>query len=405
MPFQVALSGLNAASSDLSVTAHNIANVNTTGFKGSRAEFADVYAVSGFGLGDTAIGSGVRLAGVQQQFGQGTVNFTDSALDLALNGEGFFILSDNGSLEYTRAGAFGADRDGYVVSSAGKRLQVYPPLSGGGFNTGALSDLLLSSSDSPPIATTTVGAGVNLPANAAVPATALFDPADPSSYNHTTSLTIYDSLGSPLVASLYFVKTAAANAWEMRTYVNGGAVGGAQPVAYDSSGNLVTPAAGTLTLPAFNPGTGAANVTLTVDLARSSQYGATFNVNSLTQDGYTTGRLTGIEVTGEGVVQARYTNGQSIPLGLVALANFSNTQGLQQLGETAWGETFASGQALRGQAGGANFGVIQSGALESSNVDLTEQLVKMITAQRNFQANAQMIQTADAITQTIINIR
>jgi flagellar hook protein FlgE len=306
---------------------------------------------------------------------------------------------------YSRAGAFGADRDGYVVNQGGQRLQVYPALAGGGFNTGALADLQLDSSDSPPVASTTVEAGLNLPAGASPPANAVFSPTDPASFNHTTSLTVYDSLGSPLVASLYFVKTANPNEWNVHTYVDGNAVGGATAVTYGTDGMLASPVGGTIALPAFDPGTGAANLSLTLDLSSSTQFGNGFGVTSLTQDGFATGRLTGIEVTSEGVVQARYTNGQSIALGMIALANFANTQGLQQLGETAWGETFASGQAVRGQAGAANFGFLQSGALESSNVDLTEQLVNMITAQRNFQANAQMIQTADAVTQTIINIR
>jgi flagellar hook protein FlgE len=405
MPFTVALSGLNAASADLNVTANNIANVNTTGFKSSRAEFADVYAASALGTGNTAIGSGARLADVAQQFGQGSIEFTDNALDLALNGSGFFILSDNGALSYSRAGAFSADRDGYVVNAHGQRLQVYPALPAGGFNTGALGDLQLSSADSPPVATTTVTTGLNLPANAPVPATAVFNPMDPTSYSHTTSLTTYDSLGSPLVTSLYFVKTANPNEWNVHTYVNGAAVSGPDTIQYSSSGALVAPAGGSIALPPFNPGTGAANVALTLDLAASTQFGSNFSVTSLAQDGFTTGRLTGIEVTQTGVVQARYTNGLTRPLGQVALATFPNAQGLQQLGDTQWGETFASGQALRGTAGAANFGVLQSGALEASNVDLTEQLVNMITAQRNFQANAQMIQTADAVTQTIINIR
>jgi flagellar hook protein FlgE len=386
MPFTVALSGLNAASADLNVTANNIANVNTTGFKSSRAEFADVYAASALGTGNTAIGSGARLADVAQQFGQGSIEFTDNALDLALNGSGFFILSDNGALSYSRAGAFSADRDGYVVNAHGQRLQVYPALPAGGFNTGALAGRLR------PVVTVVV-------------ATAVFNPMDPTSYSHTTSLTTYDSLGSPLVTSLYFVKTANPNEWNVHTYVNGAAVSGPDTIQYSSSGALVAPAGGSIALPPFNPGTGAANVALTLDLAASTQFGSNFSVTSLAQDGFTTGRLTGIEVTQTGVVQARYTNGLTRPLGQVALATFPNAQGLQQLGDTQWGETFASGQALRGTAGAANFGVLQSGALEASNVDLTEQLVNMITAQRNFQANAQMIQTADAVTQTIINIR
>jgi len=167
----------------------------------------------------------------------------------------------------------------------------------------------------------------------------------------------------------------------------------------------VTPAGGNLAFPAYMPATGAAALNLTLDVSGTTQFGSTFSVNALTQDGYTTGRLIGMDVSSTGIVQARFTNGRSIALGQVALANFANSQGLQQLGDTNWAETFDSGQALRGQAGNSGFGMLQSGALEASNVDITEQLVNMITAQRNFQANAQMISTADQITQTIINIR
>lgn len=187
--------------------------------------------------------------------------------------------------------------------------------------------------------------------------------------------------------------------------IDGAAAGPASTLTYSSLGQLTTPASGDVTLPAFALGNGAAPRNMTLDLGNSTQYGETFAVSALRQDGYATGRLTGIEVTDEGVVQARYTNGQATPLGQLALAQFANPQGLQQLGNTSWGETFASGAVIRGQAGTTNFGQIQSGALEASNVDLTEQLVNMITAQRNFQANAQMISTSDQVTQTIINIR
>jgi flagellar hook protein FlgE len=204
---------------------------------------------------------------------------------------------------------------------------------------------------------------------------------------------------------MYFSKTANPNEWTTQLYVDGNAVGTAQTLQYDNGGALVTPASGRITFPAYTPATGAAPMDMTFNFAETTQYGGNFNVNAITQDGYTTGRLIGIDIDSTGVVQARFTNGRSTPLGQVAIANFANPQGLQQLGDTNWAETFSSGQALRGQAGNSGFGLVQSGALEASNVDITEQLVNMITAQRNFQANAQMISTADAVTQTIINIR
>jgi flagellar hook protein FlgE len=391
---------LNAASSDLNVTANNIANANTTGFKASRAEFADVFAV-----GAQAIGNGVRLASVSQEFSQGGVDFTDRGLDLAISGEGFFTLSDNGVVSYTRVGSFGVDRDGFVTNAQGDRLQIFPITNTGTFNTGTLADLQLATSDSPPQATTRTEFGINLPGNATPPPVAVFDPNNASSFNHSTAVTIYDSLGATHTANAYFIKTATANQWEARFYIDGTAVGGANTMVYSNLGVLTTPATGAFTLPAFNPTNGSAPITLTADLLNSTQYGSTFGVNQLNQDGFTSGRLSSIDVDTSGVIFARFTNGRSEPLGQVALSNFANPQGLRQLGDTSWGETFTSGDPVRGSAGTSSFGLIQAGALESSNVDLTEQLVNMITAQRNFQANAQMISTADQVTQTIINIR
>lgn len=406
MAFSIALSGLNAASADLSTTGNNIANANTTGFKESRAQFADVFPTQGQGLGGSQIGSGVRVSGIAQQFDQGNIDFTDNSLDLAISGSGFFTLDDGGTLVYSRAGAFGVDREGFVVNQSNQRLQVFPPSANGSFDTGSLADLALSSSENPPRATASIDVNANLPADAVQPAAA-FDISDAETYNHTTSATIYDSLGAAHAATLYFVKDDAAgpNAWNVHTAVDGQVVGGASPLAYSTSGQIVTPANGEIALPAHALSNGADDLSVTLDLSDSTQFGSQFGVTSLRQDGFAAGRLTGIEITEQGVVQARFSNGQSSPLGQLALTQFPNAQGLQHLGDTTWGDTFAAGQALRGAPGSADLGVIQSGALESSNVDLTEQLVNMITAQRNFQANAQMISTSDAITQTIINIR
>jgi flagellar hook protein FlgE len=410
MPFRLALSGLNAAQSDLTVTANNIANVATTGFKGSRAEFADLFASTQQGVSSTAIGNGVKVANVSQQFSQGNIDFSDNSLDLALSGSGFFITNDNGALSYTRAGAFQVDNNGYVVNSKGQRLQVYPPLANGGFNTGGLSDISLSTGVSAPNATSNVNVLLNLPANATAPATGTFDPTDTTSFNNATSLTIYDSLGAAHTASMYYVKTANPNEWQQHLYVDGTEVTGpggvtAQTLTYDDTGALVAPAGGQLSWGPYTPATGAQAINMAFDNRQTSQYGQNFTVNAVTQDGFTTGRLIGIDIDQSGVVEARFTNGRSNPLGQIAIANFANPQGLQQLGDTSWAETFASGQAVNGVAGNSGYGIIQAGALEASNVDITAQLVNMITAQRDFQANAQMISTADQITQTIINMR
>ena len=405
MPFAIALSGLNAASADLGVTANNVANVATTGFKSSRAQFSEVFAVGTQSVSSSAAGSGVRLSAIAQQFVQGNIDFTDNALDLAIGGEGFFVISDDGARSYTRAGAFGVDNQGYVTNAQGARLQAYPYAGSGLFNTGTPVDLQLTVGANPPAATTRAAFGINLPANAPVPANPVFDPTDPSSFNHTTSVTVYDSLGAGHTATVYFIKDAAPNTWNTEIQIDGNAVTGAAPVVFNSDGSLLSPAGGLMPLGAYTPTTGATDIVMDLDFGTATQFGDAFGVNSLSQDGFTTGRLTGVSVDAEGVVFARFTNGQSTSLGKLALANFINPQGLQQLGDTTWGESFQSGDALLGEAGTASFGNIQSGALEASNVDLTAQLVNMITAQRNFQANAQAIETADTITQTVINIR
>ncbi len=405
MSFRISISGMNAASQDLNVTSHNIANVNTTGFKQSRAEFGDLFAVSAYGLSNVATGAGVRMQAVAQQFGQGNIDFTGRALDMAISGQGFFTLSSNGATVYSRAGNFGADREGFVVNPSGHRLQVFQPNAAGGFDTGRMGDLQLPTGDAPPAATGNVTVETNLPAAASAPTVTPFDPLDPNSYNHTTAVTVYDSLGAAHSQSLYFVKTANPNEWQVHTFVDGNAVGGAQTLQYSDTGALTSPSPGQITLPAYATTNGSAPLNLVLDLGRSTQYGDKFSVLGLTQDGHTTGRLTGVETSPEGVVSARYTNGVVQPLGQVAMTNFVNPQGLQSLGDNVWAETFNSGEPRRGQASTADFGMVQGGGLEASNVDLTEQLVNMITAQRNFQANAQMIQTQDQITQTVINIR
>lgn len=413
MTFKTALSGLNAASVDLSVTGNNVANASTNGFKESRAEFADVYATTFQGISSITPGSGVRVSQISQQFSQGNVDFTDNNLDLAINGEGFYILSDNGATEYTRAGAFGVDNSGFVVNHAGQRLQGFPAITSSGvtsFNTGALQDLQLSTTVAAPNATTTVQANVNLDSREVAPVNP-FLPTDPTSFNHSTSQTLYDSLGNQHTGTYYFVATATANQWDSYLYVDGTNVtaGGnaSVPLVFGTNGTLTTAggnANGQFVFDNFAIA-GADPLSLTMNYGTSTQYGNSFGVNNLSQDGFTTGRLTGIEISDTGVISSRFTNGQSTPLGQVALAKFPNSQGLSKLGNTNWGESFESGGAILGAPRSSNFGGIQSGALEASTVDISEQLVNLIVAQRNFQANAQVISTVDEVTQTIINIR
>jgi flagellar hook protein FlgE len=405
MSLNIALTGLNAANEDLSVTSNNLANAATVGFKGSRTEFSDLFASTQQGVGSTAIGNGVAVAEVAQQFSQGNIETTGNTLDLAVSGDGFFIVSNNGALNYTRDGEFQLNANGEIVNDEGQALQAYPPLANGGYNTGGLANLTLDTEESQPQATSTASITANLPADATAPVDAPFSPTDPDSYTNTTSLTVYDSLGAAHTASLYFIKGAAANDWNVQLYVDGTAVGTPQALNYNSSGQLTTPANGEVTFPGYTPATGAAAMNMTFNFSQTTQYGGNFGVTAVQQNGFTTGQLTGINIDQTGVVQAQFTNGRSIDLGQIALANFANTQGLEQLGNATWAATNNSGAAVNGVAGNSGFGSIDSGSLEESNVDTTSALVEMITAQRDFQANAQMIQTEDQVTQSIINIR
>ncbi|MEW6444502.1 MAG: flagellar hook protein FlgE [Pseudomonadota bacterium] len=427
MSFNTSLSGLNSASKDLTVTSNNIANANSTGFKKSRAEFGDIYAVSAFGASKTATGQGASTQVVRQIFSQGTLNFTDNTLDLAISGQGYFAFQPNVSSTetiYTRAGALGVNKEGYVVNSAGQLLKVLPVSS----NTGAVTStslatsvpLQLPSGAGQPVATANVEASFNLPSSAALPTTTPFDtttetPAgsgtfvpDPNSYNQATSVQVFDSLGNSHLLTMYFVKTAA-NTWDVHTQVDSmqpDLHGGPQTITFNSDGTIAAASSFTLTVPAADLNNGAAALTFDVNIpVTATQYNSPFQINDLSQDGQAPGRLSGLSIGEDGLVQATYTNGSNLYLGKVALVDFKNPNGLKQIGDNSWIETVESGVALVGEPGTGSYGKIQSGALEASTVDLTAELVNLIVAQRNFQANAKAIEANKALSDTIINIR
>ncbi len=427
MSFNTALSGLNAAQSELNVTSNNIANVSTTGFKFSRAEFGDIFATSTLGSSKTAIGNGVILSNVAQQFNQGNLEFTSNTLDLAVSGQGFFVLQpsqNNNNQVFTRAGEFGVDSNGFVVNSSGARLQVFPTNDDGTVTATALSStipLQIPQSAGSPTETTEVEIGVNLPANASGLNVANFDPSSPTTYSASTSVTIFDSLGESHISTIYYVKDASApNTWAAFYYVDGNPLdiaggvpsGGIGPdyhtIEFDAAGGFLqtTPANPTSTALGFTNGSNGAQ-TMLFDYANNAptQFASPFTVNTLDQNGATIGRLAGIEISETGVVRANFTNGQSNSIGKIALVRFANPQGLAQLGNNSWSDTIDSGEPLAGEALTSSFGQIRSGALETSNVDLTSELVNLITAQRNFQANARTIETNNQVTQTIIQIR
>jgi len=404
MGFQHGLSGLNAAARNLDVIGHNVANANTVGAKSSRAEFGDVIANTVYGSGAQFGGLGVQVDRVAQQFSQGDLASTANPLDLAINGSGFFRLSDNGMITYSRNGQFGLDKDGYIVNSGGSRLTGYPADGNGVIQPGVPADLRMVTGDISPRATSSVEAMLNLDSRAEA-RTAAFDLDDPTTYNSATSLGVFDAQGGDTTLALYFQKTAA-NTWDVYAAADGNQIG-TTPVgqlSFQANGTVDTAASPMpITIAVPNAQGGVDNVE--VDLGSSTQYGSVFGVNHLSQDGFTTGRLAGYSISDEGIITARYTNGQTRAQGQVALANFPNPQGLVSLGGNVWAESAESGVAMVGSPASASLGVIQSGALEQSNVDLTAELVNMITAQRVYQANAQTIRTQDQIMQTIVNLR
>ncbi|MEE8058870.1 MAG: flagellar hook protein FlgE [Pseudomonadales bacterium] len=430
MAFNTALSGLRAANTDLEVTGNNIANASTTGFKKSRAEFGDVYATSLIGGGGGTPGSGVLVSNVAQQFDQGNVSFTDNALDLAINGSGFFVLAEpSGAPAYTRSGYFSLDNNGNIVNNTGSLLQGRVADANGNITGGTPTALVVNTGNLPPSQTDTVSLEFNLDSTASIPSVAAFDELNPLSFNESTSLTVYDSRGESHTMTNFFVKTATNNVWNMHTFIDGtdvvtnGAVT-AGPVtntfyqlSFTSSGILVSPTnPATLTVDNWVPTNGAAGsiasgepaVTASdfiISVAGSSQFGSDFSVSDVNQDGFAPGRLTSIEIDNTGILFARYSNGEALTLGQIVLASFANEQGLSPLGNTTWGESFESGLPNVGVPLAGSLGAIQAGALEESNVDLSDELVHLIIAQRNFQANAKTIETADTVTQAIINIR
>ncbi|HQS02155.1 MAG: flagellar hook protein FlgE [Halothiobacillus sp. 24-54-40] len=417
MSFNTSITGLNAAQKDLDVTSNNIANANSTGFKSSRAQFGDIYAVSAFGNSKTATGQGVLTEAVQQQFTQGSLQFTNNSLDLAISGQGFFAFQptlDSQESVYSRAGAMGVNKDGFIVNSTGQYLKALPVNANGTLKSTSIASaapIQLPVAAGAPKATTKVTQSFNLPASAVAPTTA-FNLAqatpDPASYNQANSQQVYDSLGNTHSLTTYYVKTANPGEWNLYYQLDTQApIQGPSTLTFDANGQLPTaPAPFALTVPAATLGTGAADLNIAMTTQPdSTQYNAPFNMAAQSQDGNTTGQLTGISVGSNGLIQATYSNGQSVALGAVTMVNFANPQALKQVGNNSWVQTVDSGTPNVGQAGTGTFGSIQGGALEQSNVDLTTQLVNMIVAQRNFQANAQAIQTDKTATDAVMQIR
>jgi len=433
MSFNIGLSGLYAANKQLDVTGNNIANVATTGFKSSRAEFEDVYSATKLGSGSKTIGNGVRLANVSQQFTQGDVNNTGNVLDMGINGSGFFVLSENGSMSYTRAGTFKVDKDGYVTNSDGSaRLQGYGVDANGKILNGVLTDLRIDTSNLAPKNTSTVSSTINLNSTATIIDQTInpFDPSKKASFTKQFSTPIYDTQGNQHIMDQYMVKTAD-NTWKTYTLIEGRNPDGSDPtltppvastMAFDSSGNLVSVTTPAVPLPIVSPdlkvtgwvpGTvtngvwtanGAASGVVTVSMDKTTQYNADTARSIPTQNGYATGQITNLTIDTSGVMLANFSNSQTKPIGQISLASFTNEQGLQAIGGTSWKETYASGIPGYDAANTGTLGEINSNSLEESNVNLTNELVDLIKAQSNYQANAKTISTQSTIMQTIIQM-
>jgi len=426
--FQTGLSGLNASAKNLDVIGNNVANSGTVGFKSAQAQFADMFAASLSGAGASQIGIGTRLATVAQQFTQGNITSTSNPLDVAIKGNGFFVLSNNGAVTYTRNGQFQLDKSGNIVTSSGLNLQGYQ-VNANGEVTGAMGNLTVSTATQPPQMTGVdgsfaIGTGakvkVNIDSRWTAPVNGTFSPTDPSSYNKSTSFQVYDSLGNAHTLALYFVADGTtAGLYHVHGTVDGtqeaNVTGLPADMQFDDKGVLTspTPAAPiqvSIDLVGVATDLGTTNNATTplafnLDFTDSTQFGSAFGVNSITQDGYAAGQLAGFNIGSDGILQGRYTNGQTRNMGQVVLATFANSQGLQQLGDNQWAESPTSGAALINSPGSVGTGVLQSQATEDSNVDLTQELVNMIVAQRAYQANAQTIKTQDAIQQTLVNLR
>lgn len=438
MSFNTALTGLDSASKNLEVISNNIANSATSGFKRSRAEFADVYAASDFGGSGAETGKGVQVTTVRQEMTQGDVTYTNNALDLAISGGGMFRLKDsNGGVVYSRAGMFGMDRDGYLANATEQRLTGYQVDQSGNVLP-TLGTLKIDTADLQPKASKNVEIGLNLDQTSEAITTA-FSPDNPKSYNFTTGSSVVDSQGSTHVVN-YFFRKESDNNWSLfaqaadtGTLVVGEKVvddaGNEQvenglTIKFKNDGTIATitgsdpsnpyidntqdPAVGNpipFTVSAAALGSLVDPIDLKLDISKMTQYDAASGVNKVQADGYASGRMVSLDIDKSGTIFGRYTNGQSKAMGQIALANFSNTEGLRPVGDTSWAESFASGAPAVGAPGSASLGFVQSSALESSNVDVTKELVDMIGAQRAFQANAQIISVNDQLTQTVINMR
>jgi flagellar hook protein FlgE len=434
MSFYTALSGLKAAQTDLAVISNNVANVGTTGFKRSDTEFSDLVSSSPMQSAGIA-GQGTRLRGIAQQFTQGGLEASERSLDLAISGQGFFMTrasSSNAQVAYTRNGAFSVDANRYIVDSAGAYLQVLPTDSSGtvtatGLTAARSIQLPLTSGTSK--ATQDIDLAVTFPAAADVPSTRsiyttsnpyAFDRNDANSYNQSTTTTVYDAQGTAFPMTTYYVRdnlpsgSTTSTTWTAHTFIGDTEISydtsaATQPaplkLTFDANGAKTAPTAD-MNIGPVTPNGASAPLNFTLNYGGTTKMStAPFTLTSFDQDGYAAGALDNVSVGADGLITATFSNGDSQALGKIIVATFSNPEGMRQLGDSKWGATGISGEPVIGEANSNGTGLIQSGALEQANVDITEELVALIQAQRNFSANAKTIEAANTMTQTIVQLR
>jgi flagellar hook protein FlgE len=387
MSFSIATSGLNAITEQLNAISNNIANSGTVGFKSGRAEFSALYAESQ--------PLGVGVSGITQSISKrGSITSADRALDLAINGaNGFFVVRDSaGTTAYTRAGYFDTDSSGNLVNNLGMYLQGYPVNANGELQVGTIGNLTISSGSIPAKASDSLDFTANLDARAKKPETSPFTPKDSTSYNNSYTTQIYDSLGREHSLNQYFVKTDE-NSWEVHYYLDDAEIpGSSQTIEFTEQGVLKSSTGATeLQMPV----SGAADLTIDLSYNGTSQYGSDFSVSKNKSSGYASGERTGQAIDEDGSVYATFSNGERMLQGQLVLASFANPNGLASQDGTTWAQTASSGAPLTGTPGSGLLGSVKSGALESSNVDLTSELVGLMTAQRNYQANTKVISTND----------
>lgn len=399
MSFSIANTGLSAVTEQLNSISNNIANSATKGYKSSRTEFGSMYAQSQ--------PLGVAVTGVSQSISkEGSINRTDKAMDLAISGGGFFVVKDSaGDTAYTRAGAFDTDNNGKLVNSAGMKLQGYPVDASGNLQTGIITDLQVNSTGIPAKASSKLELMANIQATAGVPANSPFSPTDSSTFNFSTTSTVYDSLGREHALSQFFIKQAATGEWQVEYTMDSAQVAlGTHTLRFDQHGVLVpgtaqkTGIAGTFSSP------GAANYSIDIDYSGSTQFNGAFIATKNKSDGYTAGSKNGERIESDGSLYATFSNGERMLQGKLVLANFANPNGLATKNGTSWSETGKSGAALLGAPGTGLLGNVEAGALESSNVDLTAELVGLMTAQRNYQANTKIISTNDSMMNALFQV-